>query len=92
MHVAFCHPLSHLKRRTIKADPTHLRTDNTFRVEIRLKFPPWNGRRGILKTVGRGLKRKGKRANKNRGGGSGDGSFEPQITEREIDSLSKLPP
>ena len=39
-----------------------------------------------------GGKRKGKRANKNGGGGSGDGSFEPQITEREIDSLSKLPP
>ena len=60
MHVAFCHPLSHLKRRAIKADPGHLRTDNTCRVENRRKFPPWNGRRGTLKTLGRGLKEKEK--------------------------------
>ena len=60
MDVAFCHPLSHLKRRAIKADPGHLRTDNTCRVEIRRKFPPWNGRRGTLKTLGRGLKEKEK--------------------------------
>ena len=46
---------------------------------------------GTLKTIGRGLKEKEK-GQKNGGGGSGDGSFEPQITDREIDSLSKLPP
>ena len=43
-----------------KADPGHLRTDNTCRVEKRRKFPPWNGRRGTLKTLGRGLKEKEK--------------------------------
>ena len=60
MDVAFCHPLSHLKRRAIKAHPGHLRTDNTCRVEIRRKFPPWNDRRSTLKTLGRGLKEKEK--------------------------------
>ncbi|CAH3041326.1 unnamed protein product, partial [Porites evermanni] len=54
IHVAFCHPLSHLKRRVIKVDPTHLRTDNTC------KFPPWNDGRGALKALGKGLKEKEK--------------------------------
>ena len=58
VRVAFCHPLSHLKRRAIKADPTNGRTDNTCRIEICRKFPLWNGRRTTLKTLGRGLKEK----------------------------------